>query len=153
MASPAKADSVLASSLAQDALPLGAAEVGNSGLGVQIRTGPPHRDSSVTPPRATCEAPAVLPDDPEDSSAPESSTYSPQDDIRAVNEWKAEEGTKILDLNTLQWDYHMQFGHIRKLNGEVWKGIMRSFATSPPMQPGNVVVSKRTGMATPVTRL
>ena len=153
MASPAKADSVLASSPAPDALPLGAAEVGNSGLGVQIPTGPPHRDSSVTPPSATCEVPVVLPDQPEDSSAPESSTYSPQDNIRAVNEWKAEEGTKLLDLNTLQWDYHMQFGQIRKLNGEVWKGIMRSFATSPPMQPGNVVVIKHPSMSTPVTRM
>ena len=153
MASPAKADSVLASSPAPDALPLGAAEVGNSGLGVQIPTGPPHRDSSVTPPSATCEAPAVLPDDPEDSSAPEASTYSPQDDIRATDNWRAEEEAKLLDLDTLRWDYDMKFGQIRKLNGEVWGGIMRSFATSPPMQPGNVVVIKRPGMATPATQM
>ena len=96
---------------------------------------------------------AILPDEPEDSHAPKSSTYTPQDDIRAVNEWKAEPGTKLLDLDTLQWDYHMKFGQIRKLNGEVWGGIMRSFATSPPMQPGNVVVIKRRGMATPVTQM
>jgi hypothetical protein len=153
MASPAKADSVLASSPAPDALPLGAAEVGNSGLGVQIPTGPVLRDSSVTPPSATCAAPAVLPDVPEDPEDPEASTYSPQDDIRATDNWRAEEEAILLDLDTLRWDYEMKFGQIRKLNGELWKGIMRSFVTSPPMQPGNVVVSKRTGMATPVTRL
>ena len=62
-------------------------------------------------------------------------------------------GKKLLDLNTLQWDYHMQFGQIRKLNGEVWKGIMRSFATSPPMQLGNVVVIKHPSMSTLVTRM
>ena len=127
--------------------------MGNSGLGVQILAGPPHRDFSVTPPSATCEAPAVLPDDRKDSIAPETSTCSPQDDIRATDAWRAEEGTKLLDLDTLRWDYDMKFGQIRKLNGELWKGIMRSFVTSPPLQPGNVVVIKRTGMATPVTRL
>ena len=155
MASPAKADSVLASSPAPDALPVGPAEVANSGLAVQIPTGPLQRDSSVTPPltSATCVAPAVLPDDPEDPEDPGASTYSPQDDIRATDNWRAEEEAILLDLDTLRSDYDMKFGQIRKLNGELWKGIMRSFVTSPPMQPGNVVVSKRTGMATPVTRL
>ena len=66
MASPAKADSVLASGPAPDTLPVGPTEVANSGLGVQIPTGPSQRDSSVTPPSATCVAPVVLPDDPED---------------------------------------------------------------------------------------
>ena len=153
MASPAKADSVLASSPAPDTLPVGPAEVANSGLGVQIPTGPLQRDPSVTPPSATCAAPAVLPDVPEDPEDPEASTYSPQDDIGATDDWRAEEEAILLDLDLLRWDYDMQFGQIRKLNGELWKGIMRSFVASPPLQPGNVVVKKKTGMATPVTRL
>ena len=148
MASPAKADSVLASSPAPDTLPVGPAEVANSGSGVQIPTGPLQRDSSLTPPSATCVAPAVLPGEPDDSS-----TYSPQDDIRATDNWRAEEEAILLVLDTLRWDYEMKFGQIQKLNGELWEGIMRSFVTSPPMQPGNVVVIKRTGLATPVTRL
>ena len=149
---PQKADPVLASSPAPDTLQLMAAAVDNSRLTVNIPTGPPHRDSSVTPPSATCQALAVLPDEPEDSPAAKPSTYTPQDDIRLVDEWKAEEGTKRLELDTLQWDYSMKFGQIRKLNGDVWNEIMASFGTSPPMQPGNVVVLERPGMPTPVTR-
>ena len=153
MASPAKADSVLASSPASDTLAVGPAVEADSGLGVQIPTGPVLRDSSVTPPSGIPVAPVVLPDAPEDAEAPEASTYTPQDDIRATDDGRAEDEAILLDLDLLVWDYDMKFGQIRKLNGELWKGIMRSFVTSPPMQAGNVVVSKRTGMATPVTRL
>ena len=152
MASPAKADHVLASTPAPDALQLAAAALDNSGLTANIPTGPPHRDPSVAPPSATDQAPAVLPDEPEDSPAAKPSTFTPQDDIKLVDEFK-EQGTKRLDIDSLQWDYDMKFGQIRKLNGEVWKGIVRSFATSPPMQPGNAVVIKHPSMSTPVTRM
>ena len=153
MASPAKADHVLASTPAPDALQLAAAEVDNSRLRVNIPTGPPYRDSSVTPPSGTPVAPVVLRADPEDAEAPEASTYTPQDDIRATDEWRAEDEAILLPLDKLGWDYDMKFGQIRKLNGELWKSIMRSFVASPPLQPGNVVVKKKTGMATLVTRL
>ena len=153
MAYPAKADSVLARRPASDTLAVGPAGVADSGLGVQIPTGPVLRDSSVTPPSGIPVAPVVVQDAPEDAEDPEASTYTPQDDIRATDNWRAEEEAILLDLDLLRWDYEMKFGQIRKLNGELWKGIMRSFVTSPPMQPGNVVVIKRTGMATPVTRM
>ena len=153
MASPAKADSVLASSPAPDTLPVAPAEVADSGLGVQIPTGTLVHDSSVTPPSGTPVAPVVLPDDPEDAEDPEESTWAPQDDIKLMEGWRAETEETLIPISKLVWDYEMKFGQIRKLNGEQWKIIMRSFVKSPPMQPGNVVVRKKSGMATPVTRL
>ena len=153
MASPAKADSVLASSPAPDTLPVGPAEVADSGLGVQIPTGPVLRDSSVTPPSGTPVAPVVLPDDPDDAEDPEESTWALQDDIKLMEGWRAETEETLIPINKLVWDYEMKFGQIRKLNGDPWKIIMRSFPKSPPMQPGNVVVRKKSGMATPVSRL
>ena len=153
MASPAKADPVLASSPAPDTLPVAPAEVADSGLGVQIPTGPVLRDSSVTPPSGIPVAPVVLQEAPEDAEDPEESTYAPQDDITATEEWRAEAEEILLPINKLVWDYEMKFGQIRKLNGDQWKKIMASFVKSPPMQPGNVVVRKKSGMATPVTRL
>ena len=110
----------------------------------------PHRDSSETPPRATNQTPAVLADDPEDSPAAKPSTFTPQDDIKLVDEYKVE--TKRIEIDLLQWDYDMKYGQIRKLNGKLWREIMGTFGTSPPMQPGNVVVLQRPRMPTPVTR-
>ena len=150
MASPAKANSVPVSTAPSDALQPAAAAVVDSGLTVNIPTGPPHRDSSVTPPSATDQAPTVLADDPEDSPAAKPSTFTPQDDIKLVDEFKI--GTKRLDIDSLQWDYDMRYGQIRKLNGKLWREIMETFGRSPPMQPGNVVVLHRPGMPTPVTR-
>ena len=90
MASPAKADPVLASSPASDTLAVGPAAEADSGLGVHIPTGPVLRDSSVTPPSGIPVAPVVLQEAPEDAEDPEESTYAPQDDIKLTEEWRAE---------------------------------------------------------------
>ena len=53
---------------------------------------------------------------------------------------------------SVQWDYEMKFGQIRKLNGDLWGKIMGLFGTSPPVHAGNVVVLERPSMPTPVTQ-
>ena len=154
MASPAKADPVLASCPASDTLAVGPAAESDPGLGVQIPTGPVVRDSSVTPPSGSAVAPVVLQQASDDAEDPEEeSTWAPQNDIELMEEWKAEPAELLIPINKLVWDYDMKYGQIRKLSGEQWKIIMGGFAKSPPMQPGNVVVRKKSGMATPVTRL
>ena len=55
------------------------------------------------------------------------------EDIRATDNWRAEDEAILLDLDLLVWDYDMKFGQIRKVNGELWKLIMRSFVASPPL--------------------
>ena len=154
MASPAKADPVLASCPASDTLAVGPAAESDPGLGVQIPTGPVVVDSSVTPPSSCAGAPEVLQQAPDDAEDPEEeSTWAPQNDIELMEEWKAEPAELLIPINKLVWDYDMKYGQIRMLSGEQWKTIMGSFAKSPPMQPGNVIVRKKSRMATPVTRL
>ena len=153
MASPAKADPVLASSPASDTLAVGPAAESDPGLGVQIPTGPVVADSSVTPPSSSAGAPEVLQatDDAEDPE--EESTWGPLNDIEVMEKWMAEPKAVQIPINQLVWDYDMKYGQIRKLSGDQWKTIMGTFAKSPPMQPGNVVVRQKSGMATPVSRL
>ena len=153
MASPAKADPVLASCPASDTLAVGPAAESDPGLGVQIPTRPVVADSSVTPPSSSAGAPEVLQatDDAEDPE--EESTWGPLNDIELMEKWKAEPRAVQIPINQLVWDYDMKYGQIRKLSGDQWKEIMGTFPKSPPMQPGNVVVRQKSGMATPVSRL
>ena len=154
MASPAKADPVLASCPASDTLAVGPAAESVPGLGVQIPTGPVVADSSVTPPSGCAVAPLVLQQAPDDAEDPEEdSTWAPQNDVELMEEWKAESAAVLIPINKLVWDYDMKYGQIRKLCGDQWKEIMGSFGKSPPFQPGNVVVRLKSGMATPVARL
>ena len=108
----------------------------------------------MTPPSGCAVAPVVLQQASDDAEDPEEeSTWAPQNDVKPMEEWKAEPAELLIPINELVWDYDMKYGQIRKLSGEQWKTIMGGFAKSPPMQPGNVVVRKKSGMATPVTRL
>ena len=133
---------------------MGPAAESDPGLGVLIPTGPAVRESSVTPPSGSAVAPVVLQQPSDDAEDPEEeSTWAPQNDVELMEEWKAEAAAVLIPINKLVWDYDMKYGQIRKLSGEQWKTIMGSFAKSPPMQPGNVVVRQKSGMATPVSRL
>ena len=153
MASPAKADPVLARCPASDTLAVGPAAESDPGLGVQIPTGPVVADSSVTPPSSSAGAPEVLQatDDAEDPE--EESTWGPLNDIEVMEKWMAEPKAAQIPINKLHWDYDMKYGQIRKLSADQWKEIMGTFGKSPPFQPGNVVVRLKSGMATPVARL
>ena len=154
MASPAKADPVLASCPASHTLAVGPAAESDPGLGVQIPTGPVVPDSSVTPPSSCAGAPEVLQQATDDAEDPEEeSTWGPLNDVELMEKWKAEPKAVHIPINQLVWDYDMKYGQIRKLSGDQWKTIMGTFAKSPPMQPGNVVVRQKSGMATPVSRL
>ena len=118
MASPAKADPVLASCPASDTLAVEPAAESDPGLGVQIPTGPVVADSSVTPPSGCAVAPVVLQqaDDAEDPE--EDSSWAPQNDVELMEEWKAEPAKLLIPINKLVWDYDMKYGQIRKLSGE-----------------------------------
>ena len=154
MASPAKADPVLASCPASDTLAVGPAAESDPGLGVQIPTGPVVADSSVTPPSSSAGAPEVLQQATDDAEDPEEeSTWGPLNDIEVMEKWMAEPKAVQIPINKLHWDYDMKYGQIRKLSADQWKEIMGTFGKSPPFQPGNVVVRLKSGMATPVARL
>ena len=154
MASPAKADPVLASCPASDTLAVGPAADPVPGLGVQIPTGPVVADSSVTPPSSCAGAPEVLQQATDDAEDPEEeSTWGPLNDIEVMEKWMAEPKAVQIPINKLHWDYDMKYGQIRKLSADQWKEIMGTFGKSPPFQPGNVVVRLKSGMATPVARL